>query len=167
MRKNMMAVIKNHGNRIKNIILERIMSRVEELNERIYQRFQGDKPSFSFSPRPVPTKYTTLPILDQRTSGKEIKQVPIFDVNRHFLPGDSAPWSGKADNIDIETDLYLGKDYFPSTQSDLYKVNVPSQFVPQPFPLLQASVVSSDNGIKATIPEQQLFYNVTRIKNIS
>lgn len=142
------------------------MSRVEELNKRIYQRFQGDTPAFSFSPRPVPTKYTTLPILDQRTSG-EINQVPIFDVTRNFLPGDSAPWSGKAENIDIETDLYLGKDYFPSTKSDLYKVNVPSNYVPQPFPLLQASVKSSDNGIKVNIPEQQLFYNVTRIKNIS
>ena len=93
------------------------MSRVEELNQRIYQRVQGDKPAFSFSPRPVPTKYTTMPILDQRTSGKEINQVPIFDTTRHFLPGDSAPRSGKAENIDIETDLYLGKDYFPSTNN--------------------------------------------------
>lgn len=143
------------------------MSRVEELNDRIYQRLQADTPSFSFSPRPVPTKYTTLPILDQRTSGKEINQVPIFDVTRNFLPGNSAPWSGKAENIDVETDLYLGKTYFPSTKSDLYKVNVPSNYVEQPFPLLQASVKTSDNGIKANIPEQQLFNNVTRIKNIS
>jgi len=143
------------------------MSRVEELNQRIYQRVQGDTPAFSFSPRPVPTKYTTMPVLDHRTSGREINQVPIFDVTQHFLPGDSAPWSGKAENIDVETDLYLGKTYFPSTQSDLYKVSVPSNTVIQPFPLLQASVKTSDNGIKANIPEQQLFYNVTRIKNIS
>ena len=143
------------------------MSRVEELNERIYQRLQADTPSFSFSPRPVPTKYTTMPILDQRTSGKEIDQLPIFDVTRNFLPGDSAPWSGKAENIDVETDLYLGKTYFPSTKSDLYKVTVPSSELNQPFPLLQASVKTSDNGIKANIPEKPLFYNVTRIKNIS
>jgi hypothetical protein len=143
------------------------MSRVEELNQRIYYRVQGDTPAFSFSPRPVPTKYTTLPILDQRTSGKEITQIPMFDVSRHFLPGDSAPWSGKAENIDVETDLYLGKTYFPSTNSDLFKVNVPSNYVSQPFPLLQASVKTSDNGIKANIPEQQLFNNVTRIKHIS
>jgi len=143
------------------------MSRVEELNQRIYQRVQGDTPAFSFSPRPVPTKYTTMPVLDQRTSGKDITQVAIFDVTRNFLPGDSAPWSGKAENIDVETELYLGKDYFPSTKSDLYKVCVPSTYVPQPFPLLQVSVKTSDNGIKVNIPEQQLFYNVTRIKNIS
>lgn len=143
------------------------MSRVEELNQRIYQRVQGDTPSFSFSPRPVATKYTTMPVLDQRTSGDEIKQVPIFDVAHNFLPGDSAPWSGKAENIDVETDLYLGKTYFPSTQSDLYKVSVPSNSMVQPFPLLQTSVKTSDNGIKVNIPEQQLFYNVTRIKSIS
>lgn len=143
------------------------MSRVEELNQRIYQRFQGDIPSFSFSPRPVATKYTTMPVLDQRTSANEINQVPIFDVTQNFLPGDSAPWSGKAENIDVETDLYLGKTYFPSTQSDLYKVSVPSNNMIQPFPLLQTSVKTSDNGIKVNIPEQQLFYNVTRIKSIS
>jgi hypothetical protein len=160
----MTADIKRHG---ENKILVTIMSRVEELNQRIYQRVQGDTPSFSFSPRPVATKYTMMPVVDQRTSGKEINQVPIFDVTRNFLPGDSAPWSGKAENIDIETDLYLGKTYFPSTKSDLYKVSVPNKPVEQPFPLLQASVVTSDNGIKAKIPEQQLFYNVTRIKNIS
>ena len=148
-------------------MLVKIMSRVEELNERIYQRFQGDKPSFSFSPRPVATKYTMFPIVHEHTSGKEIKQVPIFDVTRNFLPGDSAPWSGKAENIDVETDLYLGKTYFPSTHSDLYKVSVPKKTVEQPFPLLQTSVKTSDDGIKVNIPEQQLFYNVTRIKNIS
>jgi len=163
----MMVVIKNHGNRIKNIIFRTSMTRVEELNQRIYQRLQAETPSFSFSPRPVATKYTTMPVLDQRTSGKEINQVPIFDVTRNFLPGDSAPWSGKAENIDVETDLYLGRTYFPSTKSDLYTVSVPSKNVEQPFPLLQASVRTSDNGIKVNIPEQQLFYNVTRIKNIS
>jgi hypothetical protein len=82
------------------------MSRVEELNERIYSRNQGDVPAFYFSPRPVPTKYTTLPILDQRMKEQvDITCKPIFDTSTQFLPGSNGPWSGKASTIDIETQL--------------------------------------------------------------
>jgi hypothetical protein len=145
------------------------MSRVEELNERIYSRNQGDVPAFYFSPRPVPTKYTTLPILDQRMKEQtDISCKPIFDTSTQFLPGSNGPWSGKASTIDIETQLYRPKNYFPSSQSDLYKTNPPqSTNVFQPHPHLFTSVRTKDNGIKATIPEKQFFYNDTRIKNIS
>jgi hypothetical protein len=144
------------------------MSRVEELNERIYARNQGDVPAFYFSPRPVPTKYTTLPILDERMKEQvDVTCKPIFDTSTQFLPGSNSPWSGKANTIDIETQLYRPKDYFPSSQSDLYKIKLPTTNVSQPHPHLFASVRTTDNGIKATIPEKQFFYNDTRIKNIS
>lgn len=145
------------------------MSRVEELNERIYSRNQGDVPAFYFSPRPVPTKYTTLPILDQRMKEQvDITCKPIFDTSTQFLPGSNGPWSGKASTIDIETQLYIPKNYFPSSQSDLFKTKPPpTTNMSQPHPHLFASVRTSDNGIKATIPEKQIFYNDTRIKNIS
>jgi hypothetical protein len=143
------------------------MSRVEELNERIYSRNQGDVPAFYFSPRPVATKYTTMPIIEERTIGKDISCKPIFNTTKHFLPGSKAPWSGKANTIDIETQLYRPRQYFPSSQSDLYQVKTPSTNDMQPHPHLFESVRTSDNGIKARIPEKQFFYNDTRIKNIS
>ena len=144
------------------------MSRVEELNERIYSRNQGDVPAFYFSPRPVPTKYTTMPILDDRTLGQEIPCQPIFNTSKQFLPGSNAPWSGKASTIDIETQLYRPRQYFPSSQSDLYQVKAPpSTNDMQPYPHLFESVRTSNNGIKARIPEKQFFNNDTRIKNIS
>jgi len=145
------------------------MSRVEELNERIYSRNQGDTPAFYFSPRPVPTKYTTLPIIDERISAQvDISCKPIFNTQRQFLPGSSAPWSGKASTIDIETQLYRPKEYFPSTKSDLYQKRVPpSSNDIQPHPHLFESVRTKNNGVKVNIPEKQFFYNDTRIKNIS
>jgi hypothetical protein len=144
------------------------MSRVEELNERIYARNHGDTPTIYFSPRSVPTKYTTLPIIDERLKSQvSISCGPIFNTQKHFLPGTNAPWSGKANSIDIESHLYRPKDYFPSSQNDLYKVSIPTMNDIQPYPHLFASVRTNDNGIKAQIPEKQLFYNDTRIKNIS
>lgn len=143
------------------------MSRVEELNQRIYSRNYGDTPAFYFSPRPVPTKYTTLPILDERLTGQDITCKPIFDTTKQFLPGSNSPWSGKANTIDTETQLYRPKNYFPSSQSDLYQLRVPSTPMVQPYPHLFESVRTSDNGIKVSIPEKQFFYNDTRIKNIS
>jgi len=145
------------------------MSRVEELNERIYSRNQGDVPAFYFSPRPVPTKYTTLPIIDERMKNQiDITCKPIFDTTTQFLPGSNAPWSGKASTIDIETQLYRPKNYYPSSQSDLYQMRtIPSTNMSQPHTHLFESVRTSNNGIKANIPEKQFFYNDTRIKNIS
>jgi len=143
------------------------MSRVEELNERLYARNQGDTPAFYFSPRPVPTKYTMMPIVDERTQAN-ITCKPIFDTTKQFLPGSNAPWSGKANTIDIETQLYRPQHYYPSSQSDLYKTRAPpSTNTIQPYPHLFATVRTRDNGIKSTIPEKQFFYNDTRIKNIS
>ena len=144
------------------------MSRVEELNDRIYARNNGDTPTIYFSPRSVPTKYTTLPIVDERLKSQvSIACGPIFDTKRHFLPGTNAPWSGKANSIDVESQLYRPKDYFPSSQGDLYKRTIPSTNDIQPYPYLFASVRTSEDGIKVRIPEKQLFYNDTRIKNIS
>jgi hypothetical protein len=144
------------------------MSRVEELNERLYARNQGDTPAFYFSPRPVPTKYTMMPIVDERLKAKDITCKPIFDTTKQFLPGSKAPWSGKANTIDIETQLYRPQGYYPSSQSDLYKMKAPPKTSTiQPYPNLFASVRTTENGIKSTIPEKQFFYNDTRIKNIS
>ena len=142
------------------------MSRVEELNHRIRQRNIADTPQFYFSPRPVPTKYTTMPIIDERIPSKEpIYTKSVFNPHVNFLPATTAPWSGKIDSIDTETRLQRSTDYIPDSKSDLYKYVIPSTNSTQPFPLLFASVRTSNTGIKRTVPEKQLFNNDTRIKN--
>ena len=79
------------------------MNRVEELNERIVERNKGETPQFYFSPRPVPTKYTTMPILDEKLPATiPLKNELVFDVTKQFLPGSSAPWSGRIDQIDAD-----------------------------------------------------------------
>jgi len=143
------------------------MNRVEELNQRLQARNIGDVPQFYFSPRPVNTKYTTMPIVDERIPDKvPIQCKPIFDTTVNFLPGTSAPWSGKIDQIDTETKLSRSTEYFPSSKGDLYTQSIPSKEYVQPFPLLFSSVKTTNNGIKQTFPEKNLFYNSTSNKTM-
>jgi hypothetical protein len=143
------------------------MNRVEEINQRLQSRNIGDMPQFYFSPRPVNTKYTTMPIVDERIPDKvPIQCKPVFDTTVNFLPGTSAPWSGKIDQIDIETKLSRSNDFFPSSKGDLYHHSIPSKEYVQPFPFLFSSVKTKNNGIKQTFQEKQLFYNSTSNKNI-
>jgi len=141
-----------------------IMSRVEELNQRLRERNVGDVPSFYFSPRPVPTKYCTMPIVDSRVeSSVPLRTCTPFNTSTQFLPASSAPWSGKADTIDVESNLYYSKNYIPSSKSSMYQSSVPSQ-PSQSHPLLFASIRANPTQFD---PDRKLFHNVTRIKNIS
>ena len=141
------------------------MSRTEELNQRIRQRNVGDTPQFYFSPRPVPTKYTAMPIVDeQKQSNVSIKKVSTFDTTTKFLPATSAPWTGFVDQVDTETNLMRTRNYKPLSKSDMYYVNVPSKEEQQPHPLLFASIKTSDSGIKPHVKETRTFYNATSLK---
>lgn len=141
------------------------MSRTEELNQRIRQRNVGDTPQFYFSPRPVPTKYTAMPIMDEQKQSKvSIKKEPTFDTTVNFLPATSAPWTGFVDQVDTETNLMRTSHYTPLSKSDMYYVHVPSKEEQQPHPLLFASVKTSDSGIKPHPKETSTFYNVTSLK---
>jgi hypothetical protein len=141
------------------------MSRVEELNQRLRDRNVADVPPFYFSPRPVPTKYCTFPIVDSRVeSSVPIRKCSPYSTSTQFLPATSAPWSGKASSIDVESKLHYTKDYIPSSKSSLYQSSVPSQQGTQPHPLLFASVRAEPVVFK---PDRKSFNNATRIKNIS
>jgi hypothetical protein len=141
------------------------MSRVEELNQRLRERNVADTPSFYFSPRPVPTKYCTLPIIDSRVeSSVPLRTCTPFNTSTQFLPATSAPWSGKADTIDVESNLHYTKDYIPSSKSSMYQTSIPSQSGTQPHPLLFASVRAPPTAFNS---DRKLFHNETRIKNIS
>lgn len=142
------------------------MARVEELNARLYSRnVPSGSPPMVFSPRPVQTKYTNQPILDVHVA----PTVPIRGIGAPvFLPGDSAPFNGFTDNIDVDSALKninfaLQKHpmavYVPESASDLYKTAPPRpQQVQQPHPMLFASVVAPPT--RAPPPSPQIFNNV-------
>ena len=141
------------------------MERIEELNKRITERNSTTtRPSFYFSPRPVPTKYTTLPILDQIQPSKyKIDYKKPYDVQKDYLPGSSAPWSGFVENIDIETRLRYEQEYIPSSKSSLYiKPNIPSLNTVQPYPGLFSDAVSSMKTPE--FKQNRIFYNSTSQK---
>lgn len=109
-----------------------------ELDERIYMRNVPSAPlQPNFSMRPAPTKYELMPIIDRRPkSDVPIKKEPVYNVSQTFNPGNTqGPWSGFASNINAESVLrnqfFALQDcqqsqYIPSSNSDLYHVNVPS-----------------------------------------
>ena len=141
------------------------MERIEQLNQRITERNSTTTiPAFYFSPRPVPTKYTTFPILDQiQNFTTKTPYTKSYDVEKDYLPGNSAPWSGFVENIDIETRLRLEHEYIPSSKSTLYvKPNIPCLNTVQPYPGLFASAVST--SVTPTFKQNRLFYNSTSQK---
>ena len=121
-------------------------SRVQDLNSRISNRNIPSAPlPPQFSIRPTSTKYATMPILDQRKKASvPANNCQSFSVDTTFNPGNAqAPWTGFASNIHTESALRnqffaLQKGdqsvYVPSSNSDLYKVEVTSKPMNQPFP---------------------------------
>ena len=154
--------------------------RVDELNTRISDRHFPDLPlAPNFDPRPVPTKYSRFPVINRRKLANQyIRPSVTHVVDLHFNPGtQNAPPSGYLANIDVETvltnrtvSLQHGAEqgvYIPSSQSDLYKVVVPSRPSDQPFPdLFHVPTMNTyvhpnleRNGIG-----KNLFDNATRVQ---
>jgi|TARA_Y100000992_G_scaffold292183_3_gene249436 hypothetical protein len=110
----------------------RQQDRTEELNNRLFSRnipSQSLQPEFSF--RPISTKYTLLPMIDQRIkSNVPLKSYPIYNTKQVFNPGNAqAPWSGFSVNVNTESKLRnqffaLQKceqaDFVPSSNSSLF-----------------------------------------------
>jgi hypothetical protein len=101
------------------------MERTDVINQRLQARNVGSTPPFFFSPRPVPTKYVALPMLDQRLPTREIIWNTPFDVEKNFLPATTAP--GYARYVDIETHLKTSNSYFPSENSMMYTSSPPKE----------------------------------------
>ena len=118
----------------------------EEINERLYARnIPSSNLQPQFSMRPISTKYAFMPIVDRRAPSKVEKEIePVYNISKTFNPGNAvAPWSGFASNISVESTLrnqYFAlqncqqSQYIPSSDSDLYKVQVTGQDISQPFP---------------------------------
>ena len=79
---------------------------VDENNERIYDRNIPSsmlKPQYSI--RPVSTKYTMMPILDQRPKvNVPLHNYQNYSVDDVFNPGNAqAPWAGFVNNVNTES----------------------------------------------------------------
>lgn len=101
-------------------------------NDRIYDRTQPSEPLRAYyQPRAQQTKYTkfathTEPVI----SAVPIIVPPAYSPSKVFYPANrTAPWSGFANNIDIESDMrnqFYGLQrcaqptYVPDSGSDLY-----------------------------------------------
>ena len=149
-----------------------------QTNTRIYDR---NIPSQVLQPylnvRPVMTKYSFLPIVDPRKEVKtRLTQMPTFNSSQIFNPGnDTAPWSGFAANINLESELRsqvfaLQKCsqavYVPSTKSDLYNYG----FTPKPTPQSHSLLFEKDSFSQfnpnpdSKVVGTGMFFNSTRVQ---
>jgi len=155
--------------------LEKITKITDTSNKRMFDR---NIPSQVLQPylsvRPVMTKYSILPIVDPRkTNSVPLIQQPTYNQNTMFNPGNNtAPWSGYASNVNLESELRnqvyaLQKCdqavYVPSSQSDLYKFSFQSNKpMNQPFPDLFKQEIYSDFNPNCEQVGKGTFYNHTR-----
>lgn len=154
------------------------LNRVNDNNKRIYERnVPNFAPQMLFDTRPVSTKYSMLSILEQRNEGTTpIQNRPLYNYNNHFLPGDSAPTATFLTNIDQESMLRnqffaLQKaeqsEYVPSSNSDMYEVEVAGRRENQTHNLLFKSYVENNNNkVVPGSKEKVLFNNNTRQKTM-
>lgn len=124
--------------------------RVEELNQRVAERVTVDSPlQPNFDPRPVSTKYSLFPIIDRRSLHKTpILKAPQYNPTGKFYSNlEKGPVDGFLSNVNVESTLRnqyhaLQKGgapqstYIPSSDSDLYRVDVVSRPSVQPHPEL-------------------------------
>lgn len=110
--------------------------RTQELNERIFGRNLATGPvDVAYGIPSISTKYTTLHVYDAPNNvPTQIVQAPVYNSSQNFLPGDRKPhWAGFSTNVDTESNLRNQffslqkcdqREYVPSSNSDLFKLNV-------------------------------------------
>lgn len=156
--------------------------REDEINHRVLERTVPDSPlPPNFTPRPVLTKYTLFPMLDSRMpSNTPIESNFNYSLSNNFTPPlmKNGPVSGFINNVQLESDLRnqtfalnCGNDkttYVPSSESDLYKVYIPSAPSNQPHPDLFSRPVLNQqvhpNVQNAPHVGNDRFHNSTRVQ---
>ena len=154
--------------------------RAAEIDNRMEVRNVPDQPLPSnFDPRPVLTKYTLFPMLDNRMPATvPIQPIYNYSLENNFTPPVMAtgPVSGFINNVHKESELrnqffahQKGADsavYVPSSDSDLYKVYIPSTPSLQPYPLLFSTPTFNQgqhaNLVNAPQIGKDVFHNNTR-----
>jgi len=156
--------------------------RVDELNDRILGRFYPDMPlQPNLDVRPVSTKYSHFPVIDRIPISKvKITEAPYYSIESNFTPLNSrGPVDGYFSNVNVESslrnqyfDLQRGApqlEYIPSSQSDLYKVQIakPSIKEAQPYPGLfneyRPDSITSPSNLDVKIGANR-FFNHTRVQ---
>lgn len=154
--------------------------RLDEINNRIKSRQFSDYPiEPNFSPRPVSTKYSLLPIMAKNSNPEPAVRIqPQLEhiVGLNFNPATrNGPYKTYARNIDTETVLRnqtmalqasSQSVYVPSSESDLYKVTVESSTtVEQPYKHL-FDTPSFSQGVHPNLRNSSIgkdrFFNSTR-----
>ena len=148
----------------------------EQTNEKIYNR---NVPSHMLQPyldvRPVMTKYSYLPIVDQRKQvGVSLQQSPTYNVHTTFNPGNAkSPWSGFASNVNTESvlrnQIYALQKcsqavYVPNSSSDLYNYKFQPKSQPSSHELLfqESSFQSFNPNPNEKMIGYSAFMNSTR-----
>jgi hypothetical protein len=148
----------------------------ESLNKKLYDR---NVPSKMLQPyldvRPVMTKYSYFPIVDPRKEDKiKLNQLPRYNINNTFNPGtDTAPWSGYASNVNLESELRnqvyaLQKCsqsvYVPNSSSNLYNHKIQPKKETNPHELLfqKQNFELFDPNPDSKVVGSTLFMNSTR-----
>lgn len=106
-------------------------NRTTQLSERMYARnIPSEQLSMTYGPRPVPTRYVLMPMLDcRKPTNVPCLREPIYNTQLEFSPGNTLPFDGYQNKIDDESKLKniifpmqkcgQGK-YIPSSRSDLF-----------------------------------------------
>ena len=143
-------------------------------NERIYNRLVPSfKPQVQLETRPVQTKYTVMQFLDERPRvTTEFENRELYNVNKEFLPvAYDAPVNTFMANVDHESTLRNQlfalqrsdyKEYVPSSNSDLYTVEVVGRSETDNHPLLFEEYKPRNDRVN-TKPKL-LFNNNTSVK---
>lgn len=146
-------------------------NRNNEINVRMFARNLTEQPlEPNLSVRATPTKYVKMPVVNIRREANENSMTcPIYDIEKQFYPGNSkAPWSGFANNVDLETQLHNRifplqkcdqREYIPSTDSNMYSYPM-FDLPPMKHDLLFES--SNLNVQTKEFNDNDLFYNSTR-----
>ena len=158
-------------------------NRVDELNQRTVERQFADKPlKPCFDMRPVPTKYSTFPLIDRKKPAKE-PHINYLDhsLDSNFCPNISkGPADGFLKNVGIETvlrnqyfALQKGADqavYVPSSTSDLYRFTAVGRQEEQPYPTISTQYKFEGrvhpNLVSGKIGQDTFFNNTrTQLRN--
>jgi hypothetical protein len=149
------------------------------INNEIFNRhFPSNNLTMNFPFRPVNTKYTLMPTLNNVIKSSEpINNYNVFDMSSTFFPGTRKPhFCGFASNVDKESTLRnqffaLQKAdqarYIPDSTSDLYENNI--EELPQKVNLADSLLFdetkfSDFNPNLSNSIGNELFYNSTRVQ---
>ena len=155
---------------------------VSKRQQKVYLRsYQRNIPSQPLQPyldsRPVLTKYSFLPIIDERKQiNTPLIQQPTYDIKTTFNPGNSfAPFSGYASNVNHESELRnqiyalqscSQSQYVPASNSSLYQNKwTNNKQITQPFPsLFETNTFSSTTNANKHADKigYGMFNNATR-----